>query len=81
MSRRYAKLELSLHQCGLPAGEPAGPVLSCAISRPPSLAGPMTVSNLTDFTQVSWIGWWDGNNYRLLSGAGNGQFTTADGEL
>ncbi len=41
----------------------------------------MTVSNLTDFTQVSWIGWWDGNNYRLLSGAGNGQFTTADGEL
>lgn len=37
------------------------------------------MANLTDFQDVLYIGWWDGSNYRLVAGAGNGQFTTVDG--
>ncbi|KAI7836898.1 hypothetical protein COHA_009230 [Chlorella ohadii] len=74
-----AALTLALAACLAACASAALPEKFNNTGGPPFLQGPMTVSNLTDFTQVSWIGWWDGNNYRLLSGAGNGQFTTADG--
>lgn len=43
-------------------------------------AGPASVANLTEYTDVASVGWFDGNNYRLVSSAGNGQFITVDGE-
>ena len=65
--------------CLLPvSGPPAARTHLCCSTCAPSSAGGFYIQNNTDFT-TSAVGWVQGNNLRLLSGAGTDQFSIVEG--
>jgi hypothetical protein len=74
---RFA-LTLALAACLAACASAALPQSFNTTGAPPILSGAFYVQNTSDYTTIA-VGWAQGNNFRIVAGAGTDQFTITEG--